>query len=283
MATSTEGRSSSKYVVVRKLSQKLASGIQDGFVGVVGQAFEKGLITKEGHDSLIDSRLPVLDRATHFISVILEKIELDVAVYDDFVGILRSEKAWHRLVDKMDKELAESGFVEEEYSDVDGKDLAPPMSTAPTGDGIPAEPRDSQYQRKEEAAQEGISGNATKETLPTLYTGASTQSALIVGNQPHSSLDQFKGQLDTVFEEKDRTILDLNREVTEGKEREKMLKNEVRLVHQQKQDMQRWLEISEEETRRAIEEKEAAVKRYEKEIEALRQHIAQIIIPSRKG
>ena len=119
---------------------------------VVTTAFATGLITNETHGSLIDSSQPALARTTKFISMILDKIELDVTVYDKFINILCRIPA---LCPLAEKKLSDSGYVEGDSYSIE---LPASASTASESE-VFTEIRDSDGQRT--AQREGVPGNST--------------------------------------------------------------------------------------------------------------------------
>ena len=89
-----------EYLTVRKLSDKLRTGIQYDLVKIVGKMFSAGIISENEQRAIIDPETHEASsvRAERLMRTLVDKIRIDSKCLAHFRGILAEEAAHRSLV-----------------------------------------------------------------------------------------------------------------------------------------------------------------------------------------
>ena len=93
---------SPEYKTFYQCISGLTDAIKPNIEFVNDELFASGLITRDNHDKLKNSRKSLDSRASTLLSLIGDKVSEDKRNYHTFVGILRKELAYHHIVRTLD-------------------------------------------------------------------------------------------------------------------------------------------------------------------------------------
>ena len=90
-----------EYLTVRKLSDKLRTGIQYDLVKIVGKMFSAGIISADEWKAITETREAANVQADRFMKVLLDKIKINPKCFASFQETLAEEPAHRSLVDSI--------------------------------------------------------------------------------------------------------------------------------------------------------------------------------------
>ena len=90
-----------EYESLAKFTADLSNLLQHDVVAISGRLLEKGLVTKNVHDSMLTEGVSSQRNAARLMSCVLDRVKCSSRCFHDFVGVLREDAYYEDVVLKI--------------------------------------------------------------------------------------------------------------------------------------------------------------------------------------
>ena len=100
-----------EYESLAKFTADLSNLLQHNVVSVSGRLLEKGLVTKDVHDSMLTTEgVSGQKNAARLMSCVLDKVKCSSRCFHDFISVLREDAYFKDIVVKILEDLSKASF-----------------------------------------------------------------------------------------------------------------------------------------------------------------------------